>query len=181
MPGFAGGVDDGVVALEDAVGEPVLAQVLPDVLDRVQFRCSGRQEDQRDVPGDAELCGGVPAGSVEQQDGVSPSGDMAADLVEMKLHGLGIGEGQRQPSSGAACRADGAEQIGAFVALVCRLTGPRAAPGPLPHDTVLLADAGFVLEPDLDRLALRQVGEVGAQRAREVFLYASTISPSWPG
>jgi hypothetical protein len=32
----------------------------------------------------------------------------------------------------------------------------------LPHDPVLLADAGFVLEPDLDRLAAREVGDVGS-------------------
>ncbi len=94
---------------------------------------------------------------------------MAADLVEMKLHGLRVGEGQRQPGCYATRRADGAEQIGALVALVGRLTGPRAAPGPLPHDAILLADAGFVLEPDLDRLTFGQVGQMGAQRAREVF------------
>jgi len=51
----------------------------------------------------------------------------------------------------------------------------------LAHDTVLLADAGFVLEPDLDRLAFGEVGQMGAQRALKVFLYASTISPSWAG
>ena len=38
FPGVATGIEDGLVVLEDAVGEPVLAQVLPDVLDRVQFR-----------------------------------------------------------------------------------------------------------------------------------------------
>jgi hypothetical protein len=37
-PGGAGGVDDGVVVFEDGVGEPVLAQILPDVLDRVELR-----------------------------------------------------------------------------------------------------------------------------------------------
>jgi hypothetical protein len=88
----------------------------------------------------------------------------------MKLHGLGIGEGQRQPCSDAPRRADGAEQVGALVALVGRLTRPCSTPGPLPDNAVLLADAGLVLEPDLDGLALGQVGEMGAQRAREVCL-----------
>lgn len=107
--------------------------------------------------------------------------DMPADFVEMKLHGFGVGEGQRQPSSYATRRADGPEEVGRFIALVGRLLRSRAAPCPLPHDAILLADPGFVLEPDLDRLAFGQVGQVRAQRAREVFLYASTISPSWPG
>jgi hypothetical protein len=127
------GVDDGVVAVEDAVREPILAQILPDILDRVQFRSAGRQGDQRHVLGNVELCGGVPAGAIKQQHGVGASGDMAADLVEVKLHGLGVGKRQRQPRSYATRWADGAEQIGALVALVGRLTGPRAAPGPLPR------------------------------------------------
>ena len=36
-PCVAGGVDDGLVGVEDAVGEPVGAQILPDVLDRVEL------------------------------------------------------------------------------------------------------------------------------------------------
>ena len=78
-------------------------------------------------------------------------------------------------------RADGAEQIGALVALIGRLPGPRAAPGPLPDEAVLLADPGLVLEPDLDRLALGKVGEVGLQRGGEVFLNAAIVSAFWPG
>ena len=45
VPGVAAGVEDGVVVIEDAVREPVLSEVLPDVLDRVQLcallRCFG--------------------------------------------------------------------------------------------------------------------------------------------
>jgi hypothetical protein len=48
----------------------------------------------------------------------------------------------------------------------------------LPHDPVLLADAGFVLEPDLDRLAAREVGDVGSERTWEVFLNSATIRSS---
>ena len=67
---------------------------------------------------------------------------------------------------------------GAFVALVGGLTRPRSAPGPQAHQPVLLADACLILEPDLDWRRLRQAVEVSAQRAREVFLYASTIRSS---
>jgi hypothetical protein len=48
----------------------------------------------------------------------------------------------------------------------------------LTHEAVFLADAGFILEPDLDRRRRRQAIEMGAQRAREVFLKASTICSS---
>ena len=99
----------------------------------------------------------------------------------MELHGLGVGEGQGERRADAARRADGAEQVGALVALVGRLARPRAAPGPLPDEAVLLADPGLVLEPDLDRRALGQVGEMRLQRAREVFLNASMISASCAG
>jgi len=147
----------------------------------VQFWRAGRQEDQRDVVGHIELGGGVPSGAVEQQDGVGSLGDVAGDFLEMELHGLGVGEGQRKRSPDAARGTNGAEQIGALVALIGGLARPRSSLGPLTHEAVLLADAGFVLEPDLDRRRRRQTIEMSAQRAREVFLKASTIRSSWAG
>jgi hypothetical protein len=41
-----------------------------------------------------EVASGVPAGAVEQQNGVSALGDDEGDLVQVELHGLGIGVGQ---------------------------------------------------------------------------------------
>jgi hypothetical protein len=40
VPGVTAGVEDGIVVFEDAVREPVLTEVLPDVLDRVELRRS---------------------------------------------------------------------------------------------------------------------------------------------
>ena len=76
-----------------------------------------------------EIAGGVPAGAVEQQDGVGVSGDVQGYLVEMQLHGVGVGEGQRQPCAHAPRRTDGAKEIGALVALVRGLERPRSPPG----------------------------------------------------
>jgi len=112
---------------------------------------------------------------------VGALGDGAGDLVDVELHRLGVGEGQRQSRADAPGRADRPEQIGAFVALVRRLARPRAAPGPLPNQAVLLADAGFVLEPDLDGLAASYTADMGLERAREVFLNAWMTSPSCLG
>jgi hypothetical protein len=117
----------------------------------------------------------VPTGPVEQQDGVSAFGDGAGDLVEVKLHRLRVGEGQRQRCARAASRTDCAEQIGALVALVGGLARPRSASRPLPHEAVLLADPGLVLEPDLDRLSLGDAGQVSAQGGGEVFLNSSIV------
>ena len=40
---------DVAVGTEDAVGEPVVADELPDILDRIEFGAFGRQRDERDV------------------------------------------------------------------------------------------------------------------------------------
>lgn len=108
-------------------------------------------------------------------------GNVAADLVEVKLHGFGVGMRQGERCTFAACRADGSEQIGVLVTLVGRLSRTRAAFCPLPNQAVLLADAGFILEPYLYRCAFRQVGQMGLQRAREIFLNASTVTASCAG
>ena len=108
-------------------------------------------------------------------------GDLVAYLIEVKLHGLGVGEGQRERRACSPRWADRAEEVGALVALIGGLARSRAAARPLPDNPVLLPDAGFVLKPDLDRLCFGQAGEMGAQRAREVLLKASTIRPSCAG
>ena len=49
LPGFLTGIEKVGIALEDAVGEIGLAQVLPDVLDRIELGRIGRQFEQADV------------------------------------------------------------------------------------------------------------------------------------
>ena len=43
IPRIAAGIDDSVVAGEDTIAELVLAQVLPDVLDRIELGRISRQ------------------------------------------------------------------------------------------------------------------------------------------
>jgi hypothetical protein len=88
----------------------------------------------------------------------------------MELHHLGVDVGERQRRAFALRRTNRAKEIGVLVALVGGLTRARSASRPLPDETVLLADAGFVLEPDLDGRSRRKVGEMRLQRLREVFL-----------
>jgi hypothetical protein len=99
----------------------------------------------------------------------------------VQLHHVGVGIGQGERRADAAGGADGAEQIGVVVALVGGLAWPRSAPGPLPNLAVLLADPGLVLKPDFDRRRFGQAFEMSLQRAREVFLNASTIRSSCAG
>jgi len=181
VPCLAGCVDHRLVGLEDPVGKPVLPHVLPDVFRRVHLWRSGRQEDQGDVSGNGQVSGRMPAGPVEQEDRVCAAPDIAADLVEMMLHGLGVGMRHHQGRAGASRRTDGAEQIGALIALIGGQAGARTLPCPDPRSSVLLADAAFVLEPDFHLLAPWQPSKMGVQRDGEVFLNMSMTRASCCG
>ena len=181
VPGLACGVDDGVEAFEDAIGEPVRPHVLPDIFNRVQFGSARGQKDRCDIFRHDELARRVPASAVKQEGGVRSRGDVPGDFVEMQLHGFGVGEGQSQRRAGSARWTDGAEQPGVGVALISRLARPCSPPRPLTDNAVLLADARLVLEPQFNGRACRKLGQMRFQRRREVFLKASTICSSCPG
>ena len=104
-----------------------------------------------------------------------------ADLVEMKLHGMGVGFWHHDGRPDAPRRADGAEQIGILIALIGGLTRPRTFARPEADKAVLLANARFILEPDFDRFSGLQLGYVGLECAGEVFLKASIVLASCLG
>src|SRR5216684_359395 len=179
VPGEAAVVEDVVVGAEDAVGEPVVADVLPDVLDRVEFGRLGRQRQQGDVGGDVELVGEVPAGLIEQQHGVGARCDGARDFGQMQRHRGGVAARQDEAGGSPLGRANGAEDVGRAGALIVRRRGPGAAPRPSPGDLVLLADPSLVLKPDFYRLARRvALGDL-IEALGEVFLNAARASASW--
>ena len=74
---------------------------------------------------------------------------------------------------------DGAEQIGVLVTLIGWQARSRAGLGSDPGAAVLLAEPGFILEPDLDWLAVGQMAYVGRERAREV-LWNGPPPPAGP-
>ena len=108
---------------------------------------------------------------------------MQADLVEMGLHGESIRIRHDDGRTNVARGADCAENICVFVSLIFRLTRTRAALRPLINEAVLLADASFILEPDLDRRSCSNATTF--QRfldlVREVFLKSSITSASCAG
>src|SRR5206468_8103193 len=75
-------------------------------------------------------------------------------------------------------RADRPEQVGPGVATVAGRPGPGAAPRPDPGQGALLADAGFILKPDLDRLAAGVLGQRSRHQLGEAFLNASWAASS---
>ena len=78
-------IDDVRVVPEDAAGEAVVPQELPEVLDRIELRGLGRQRQEGDVGRRLEGLGGVPPGLVEQQDRVMAGLDPGADLGQMGI------------------------------------------------------------------------------------------------
>ena len=107
--------------------------------------------------------------------------DVAADLVEMHLHGLRVRPRQHERRPLAVSRTDGAEQIGVAIALIGRWRGRVPLSRPQARQAILLAKACFVLEPDLHRRSRRQVSYMHLERVGEVFLNASMIRLSCLG
>src|SRR6202158_830837 len=92
----------------------------------------------------------VPGGTVEDHHGLVISGDLAADLGEMMVHGGGIADRHDQRRRFALRRADRTKQIGRGKAEVLRRDWPAAGLPPHPGQAVLLADASLVLKPHPD-------------------------------
>ena len=113
-------IDDIVWVEEDPVGEPVVAQELPDVLDWIELGASGREGDERQIVRDIELAGGMPSRPIEKEDGVTPRRNILGDFIQMQLHRLGIALRQDQADRLAFLRTDRAEDIGRGGALVAR-------------------------------------------------------------
>src|ERR1700722_20339622 len=67
VPSITTVVEDIVVGEEHAVGEPVVADELPDVLDRVEFGALRRQWHERDVGRYRELVRQVPSRLVDEE------------------------------------------------------------------------------------------------------------------
>ena len=169
-------VDEIVVGFEDAVGEPVVAHELPDVLDRVELWALRRQQNDGDIGRHEEARGQVPAGLVDQEDGVGSGRDGCGDLGEVQVHRLGVAGRHDQGCTLALLRADCTEDVGGSGPLVPRCAWTGAALGPAAGDLVLLADAGLVGEPDFYRVAVKRLLARNCLQARgEVFLKSSIV------
>ena len=90
VPSLAAVVYEIVIGFEDAVGEPVVAHELPDVLDRVEPGAFRRQGDNGDVGRHDEARRQVPASLIDQEDGVGTGRDDLGDLREVQVHRLGV-------------------------------------------------------------------------------------------
>ena len=98
-------------------------------------------------------------GAVHQDDAMGLGGDVAADLVEMHLHGGCVGvQGEHESGTLGSHGTDCAKEVGVRVALIGGQASPCSLLRPNAHTPVLLSQPGLVLEPDLDPLGLGQTG-----------------------
>ena len=118
----------------------------------------------------------MPTGLIHEQHRMGSWLHGECDLLEMQFHGLGVAKGQDETRRLAERRTNGAEDIGRGGTLILQGERARAAFGPPPRDLVFLADAGFVLEPDFERLA--GGGGDGRQEGWDFFLNAATAASS---
>src|SRR4051794_7267003 len=89
VPRFAAVVEDVAVGGEDAVGDPVLPQELPDVFHGVQLRRLGREQHEGDVGRDHEPLRLMPARLVHQDEGMRPGGNRLRDPEREVQTGIG--------------------------------------------------------------------------------------------
>ena len=120
----------------------------------------------------------MPACAIDGDHGMCALSNVPADLSEVQVHGIGVDVGQHQGSADAACRTDGAEEVGPGIAAVARCCWSRAALGPEPGQGALLTNPCFILPPKLDRLAAGVLRDCGGDQVGEVFLCASWASAS---
>ena len=91
----------------------------------------------------------MPAGLIDQEDGVGFGRYSFGDFRQVQVHGLGVAGRQDQGGALALVWADRAEDVGGSGPLVARRARASATLGPAAGNFVLLADAGLIGEPDL--------------------------------
>jgi hypothetical protein len=151
------------------VREEAFAQVEPDPLDRVELRAVGRQRQEGDGVGHAEPVRHVPAGLVEEEDGVYAGLELLGEVRQEHLHAGrgGLGQGEREGLIGAG--PAGGKEGEARKALVGEPGRAHPARVPAMAGPSFLADARLILAPELEPRLRMRPGDGGERRAELLF------------
>jgi len=106
---------------------------------------------------------------------------MGADLFQVLGHRLAVHRRHDDGGTDAAFRTDGTEEIGGVVAVVANRRRSRSATRPDVGERALLADAGLISEPDLQRLAGGAGWYCFGYQAGKAFLKAACAATSFFG
>ena len=158
------------------------SEIIPDVFHWVELGRIGWQRHERDVVGDQQSFAFlVPSSTVADQQAMRAGGNLGAAFGEMLIHRLDVHPRHDDRCTDATCRANRAEDVNRIMAIVAHHRRARSDRCPDIFNRTFLADPGFVLEPDFNRLA----GHPGRQniqaQAREVFLKAACAARSFFG
>lgn len=178
---MAAGVDDGFGIVEDAEGEVALAQVEPDALDRIELGTVRGQPDEGEVRGQGAGGQVVPAGAVEDDDGVDAVGQGLGEGVEEQARRPCGDLRQHEGEILAGQGSHRTEDVGPLVAAVAQARRSLAAAPPAMTDAALVADARLVLEPQLQALPGMGVGDGVQGGAKPPFWKRRCASPSLCG
>ena len=116
-----------------------------------------------------EVFGGMPAGTVQDDDRMGAGRHGRGELVEHRLHGGRAHLGENQGHAVIALGADGAEQIDGVVAQVAPATWADTALEPAAAGAAGLADPGLIQEPDLEPWASGWAAAISAISAGKFF------------
>ncbi len=90
LPGVSGGFGEVFMVVVAAVRPIVAPQVVPEILDEIEFRRVRRQRDQGDVRRDVQSLGGMVAGLIPNQDSVNVGVQFLGELLEEAITGVCI-------------------------------------------------------------------------------------------
>ncbi len=124
-----------------------------------------------------QATGDVPAGSIENENGVDLRRELVSEAGQEQVHGLGCGLRQDKSEGVVAAGTYGTEQIRRIETLVAEAGRTLAARKPAMACASLLADPSLVLEPDLDPRGGSRRGYL-RDLWKEVFLKVARASGS---
>src|SRR5665213_1746252 len=169
-----------IEAVEDAVVKSLLAQLVPDVLDRVEFGCVRRQAQKPHVGWRPKLAAGVPARTVEHHHDVLVR-VASSDFIAEQLHTVRVDVRQDQRVELAAEDVDGGIGVGVLVGQHGLAQWAQRLGRPAAAHVVDAPEARLVLEHQLDRgLARPERADLG-EAFGEFFFHACCASGSLCG
>ena len=149
-------IDDRVQRLEGLVADVVLAQVIPEVFDRIKFRAVGRERQQVECGGNLQGRGGVPTGAIQQHQAMVV-GKAGGGVGQKQGHGLGIHPGQDQRAELSIEGADGGQSVDELPDDLLADDGTQGPRGPAATLIADAAETGFVLKQQAHPCARRKL------------------------
>lgn len=122
---------------------------MPQPFDRIEFRGVRRQGQKRDVLGNRQSLGSMPAGIVQHQHHMTCCPNVLADRVEVQLHHVRVGPRKNQRTRIPRHRIHRTIQINPLIFVLQRNNRSATLGSPDVAEASLLSEPRFILQPDL--------------------------------